>query len=666
MFSSSRVAFLAATVVSFAAAAVPARAALPPLIPRNLLFGNPEKVGPQISPDGKRLAYVAPYKGVLNIWVKTIGKTDDRVLSKSTTRPVTNYGWAENARQLIYAKDTGGDENYHLYLCDIASGAEKDLTPFPKVNAAILASEPAFPDTLVVQMNKRDPRMFDAYRLNLKTGQVALAAQNPGNVVGWLADSKLKVRAAVAMLPDGGTQVLVRDSETAPMRTLASFAFGEEGGPVSFSNDGKKMYFISDKGVNTKRLYEADVATGAMKLIHARENTDLSGLILHPTRKTVEAVGYNRLRQEWVPLEPSIKADLDVLKKAVDGEPTIVSRDTKDQTWLVSYLRDNGPVTYYTYNRATKKPTFLFTARPALEKHKLAKMTPVEITTRDGMKLVSYLTLPVGVPAKKLPMVLNVHGGPWARDSWGYNGEVQWLANRGYAVLQVNFRGSTGFGKKFVSAADRQWGLKMHNDLVDATQWAISKGYADPKRVAIYGGSYGGYAVLTGLTKTPQLFAAGVDMVGVSNLLTFMQTIPPYWEPLRPMLTRRVGDLKADEAMLKANSPVNFADQIVKPLLIAQGANDPRVNKAESDQIVRAVRKNGKDVTYLLFADEGHGFARPINRLKFYAATEAFLAKNIGGRAEAPKAGEEPPIVAPGQEGAATSTSAVPAPATAG
>ncbi len=653
--STSRFALTITAILCAASVAAPrvARAALPPLIARDVIFGNPERVAPQLSPDGKRLAYIAPRGGVLNVWVRTIGKSDDRPVTNERARPVGQFFWAENATQLIYAQDKGGDENYHLFRVDLKTNAEKDLTPYPKIRAGVIGVEPAFPNTILVQMNNRDPRLMDAHRVNLQTGKLTLAAQNPGAIVGWVADAKLQVRAAVAVRPDGGTETLVRATEKSPWRTLISFPFGEQGGPAGFTADGKALYIESDKDVNTQRLYRMDIATGKMELLHAREDVDLSSLIMHPTRHTVQAVGYNRARQEWVALDPAVKADFAALRKAMRGDFSIVGRDNADTTWLVSERRDDGPIIYYTYKRATRTATRLFSARPKLEGLKLARMQPVDIKSRDGLVLPSYLSLPVGVPAKNLPLVLNVHGGPWARDTWGYNGEVQWLCNRGYGVLQVNFRGSTGFGKKFLNAANREWAGKMHDDLVDAVRWAINKGYADPRRVAIYGGSYGGYATLVGLTFTPDLFACGIDVVGPSSILTLLASIPPYWAPVKSQFIQRVGDPEKDKAFLESRSPLFKADRIKKPLLIAQGANDPRVKQAEAEQIVRAMRKNNQPVTYLLFPDEGHGFARPENRLKFYAAAEKFLAVHLGGRFEPAKPGEEPPIVPPGQEGRA-------------
>jgi dipeptidyl aminopeptidase/acylaminoacyl peptidase len=455
--------------------------------------------------------------------------------------------------------------------------------------------------------------------------------------------------------------VLFRDLENEPWRMLMNVLFGEEAEPVAFGPDDATLYLLSDVNVNTQRLYAVDlrraaaVATDqdgagdgtifeAFTLLAAREDVDVGGLIIHPTRHTVQAVGYDRGRLEWVALDPDIAPDLDALRAGADGDFVITSRSRDDRAWLVAYTRDNGSAAYYVYDREGRRLSFLFSARPALDDATLARTTPVEITARDGLTLPSYLTLPPTIAAAVLPLVLHVHGGPWARDRWGFSPTGQWLANRGYAVLQVNYRGSTGFGKAFTNAGNREWAARMHEDLVDAVRWAIEAGYADPNRVAIMGGSYGGYAALVGLTFTPELFVCGVDVVGPSNLQTLLDSIPPYWEPLKAQFIRRVGD-PDDPAFLRSRSPLFFADRIVRPLLIAQGANDPRVKQAESDQIVQAMRARGQQVTYLLFADEGHGFARPENQRKFAAAAEKFLANHLGGRCEPARPGEEPPLV---------------------
>jgi dipeptidyl aminopeptidase/acylaminoacyl peptidase len=429
---------------------------LPPLVPRSVLFGNPDRVGPKIAPDGKTLAYIAPRDGVLNVFVRTVGKEDDRPITHETVRPVRMFHWAENSRQILYPQDVGGDENFHLHLVDVATGDTRDITPFPGARASLVALEPEHPEAALVAVNDRDARCFDVYRCDLTTGELTRIAENPGNVASWEADHDLNVRGAVATLPDGGSELWVRDKPDGAWRTLVTFPFGEEGGPVAFTPDGSGLYLLSNKEVNTSRLYEAPLAGGAFKLVHAREDVDVSGLLFHPSRQTPEAVGYKRNRMDWVALVPEITADLKVLRTVDDGDLTEVSRSRDDRTWVVGYVRDNGPVRYYLYDREMKATTYLFSNRPAIEDLTLARMTPVDITARDGLVLPSYLTLPPNVPPKGLPLVLDVHGGPWARDHWGLNMDVQWLANRGYAVLQVNYRGSSGFGKAHLNAGNRE------------------------------------------------------------------------------------------------------------------------------------------------------------------------------------------------------------------
>ncbi len=461
--------------------------------------------------------------------------------------------------------------------------------------------------------------------------------ENPGDVVNWVVDNALQVRVAQVQLPDGGTELRLRDEPTAPWRTFQKWGPEETfGGVAGFSPDNRRAWLISSVDANAARLLEVDPATNESKVVAEDPQYDVSGTLMHPDTHALQAVRFVRARREWQLVDESLRPDFEALQQVHDGDFSVVSRDLADKTWIVAYLLDDGPTYYYAYDRATRKATLLFSDRPALEKYQLAKMQPISFTARDGMTIHGYLTLPVGVEPPNLPMVLFVHGGPWGRDVWGFHPFVQWLANRGFAVLQINFRGSTGYGKAFLNAGDRQWGAAMHDDLIDGKRWAVQQGYADPNRVCIMGGSYGGYATLVGLAFTPDEFACGVDIVGPSNLVTLMETIPPYWTPMRAMFKKRVGDLETEPEFLKSRSPLHKADQIRAPLLIAQGANDPRVKQAESDQIVEAMRKNGKPVEYLVFPDEGHGFARPENNLTFAAAAEAFLAKYMGCRAEPP------------------------------
>jgi dipeptidyl aminopeptidase/acylaminoacyl peptidase len=455
-------------------------------------------------------------------------------------------------------------------------------------------------------------------------------------VIGWGADAKLQVRAAQVATPDGGTEIRIRDDVNAPWKSWIKVGPEEILNFEDFTADGRSAILTSSIGNDTARVVERDIATGTEKVIASSAEVDAGDLMIHPTRHVVQAVVFAPGRSRWTVVDPSVKTDFEGIATLSDGDFSIVNRDSADARWLVAFTSDRGPVRYYAWDRAAGKGTFLFAARPKLEGLQLAEMKPVVIKSRDGLSLNSYLTLPVGVPPRALPLVLYVHGGPWARDTWGYEPYAQWFANRGYAVLQVNYRASTGYGKKFLSAGYRQWGLKMHDDLIDAVDWAVKQGIADLKRVAIYGGSYGGYAALAGVTFTPDTFACAVDIVGPSNLTTLVHAIPPYWKPLRATFDVRMGNVDdpRDADLIKNASPLFKADRIKRPLLIGQGANDPRVNKAESEQIVSAIEKNGGKVTYVVYSDEGHGFARPENRLDFNARAEAFLGSCLEGRVE--------------------------------
>ena len=630
------------TVVLLALAAalscgVAAWAELPPLIPREVLVGNPEKAAPKISPDGTRLAYGAPSdKGVVNVWVRTIGKADDVQVTNDTVRTIRIFFWAEDGKHLFYMQDVGGDENFHVYAVNLETKVVRDLTPFQGIRAIGPIVDKKHPNEMLVGLNLRDRRVFDMHRIDLTTGAVSLDTENPGDVTGWLTDDAFQIRGAMAQNPKDASQTLrVRDARDKPWRDLLTWPFGENGGGVGFTADGKAIYAETSIGADTTRLVKVDLATGKeLGTIAVNPKVDIGGVVIHPDTKVVQAVGFNYFKNEWTVLDPSIKDDFAALARVQRGEFYVTSRDRADKNWIVTYQTDDGPVAYYAYNRDSKKAEFLFVNQSALAKYTLAKMEGVTIRTRDGMELVGYLTLPVGVEAKNLPFVLNVHGGPWARDAWGYDPEAQWFANRGYATLQVNFRGSTGFGKAYHNAGNNEWAGKMQNDLTDAVKWAIAKGIADPKRVCIYGGSYGGYATLAGLVFTPELFACGVDIVGPSNIQTLFASIPPYWAPIKSEFVMRVGDVEKDAELNKKISPLFHADKVRVPLIIAQGANDPRVNIKESDQMVEAMRGKGLKVDYIVYTDEGHGFARPNNRLDFYGRVDEFLAKHLGGRME--------------------------------
>jgi dipeptidyl aminopeptidase/acylaminoacyl peptidase len=620
-------------------------AELPPLIPREMLFGNPERTSPRLSPDGTRLAWLAPDKqNVLQVWVKTIGKEDDKTVTADKKRGIRRYFWAEDNHTLLYMQDADGDENFHVYGVDLVSGNVRDYTPIEGVRAGLIATDEKFSSEILVEMNARNRETFDAYRLNLETGALVLDTQNPGDVARWMPDDAFQIRLAQVSTAEGGTELRVRDTSQSPWSSWMKVGPEENLGALDFSKDGQSLILATSIGSDTARVVRRDLSSGAETLIAHSSEVDSGDVMIHPKTKVVEAVSFEPGRRQWKVIDASVQADFDSLSKVYDGDFAIVSRDRADKTWLVGYDSDSGPVRYYSWDRVAKKPTFLFTSQPKLEKLQLAPMQAVVIPARDGLKLNSYLTLPAGVPPTSLPMVLVVHGGPWGRDTWGYDPTAQWFANRGYACLQTNFRGSTGYGKKFLNAGNKQWGLTMHADLVDAVDWAITKGYAHPKKVAIFGGSYGGYAALAGVTFTPEKFACAVDIVGPSNIRTLLSTIPPYWKPILAQFSVRVGDINspADAELIKNASPLFKADKIVRPLLIGQGANDPRVKQAESEQIVEAITRNGGSVTYVLYPDEGHGFARPENRIDFNARAEAFLAANLGGRTEPVAGGKIP------------------------
>lgn len=623
---------------------LPTAGELPPLIPRQLLFGNPDKASAQISPDGAQISWLAPRDGALNVWVAPANDpAAARPVTRDTGRGIRIYGWAYTAAHIIYLQDVGGDENWRLYAVRLDSGEILDLTPLEGIHAQIQEASPQHPNQLLVGLNDRDAQFHDLYRIDLTTGERTLVLPNDG-FAGFVTDADFRVRFAVRMTADGGAEYLER-TDSGDWTTF--IAVGQEDSlttmPVGFDRSGETLYLTDSRGRDTAALKSVHLPSGLATTLAAADRADVSDTLSHPTEKTVQAVAFTAERKEWQVLDDAITADLDFLATVADGELEVLSRTLDDSCWIVAYLLDDGPVRYYRYLRERREAQFLFTNRAALEGLPLVKNHPVTIPARDGLNLVCYYSLPreadpdnTGRPRQPLPMALLVHGGPWARDEWGYNPVFQLLANRGYAVLSVNFRGSTGFGKGFINAGNREWGGKMHDDLLDAVQWAVAQGIADPARVAILGGSYGGYAALVGMTFTPEVFACGVDIVGPSNLITLMNTIPPYWQPQIDLFTSRVGDYRTAEGrdFLLTRSPLTYADHIRRPLLIGQGANDPRVKQSESDQIVAAMQEKNIPVTYALYPDEGHGFARPENNLSFFAVTEAFLAAHLGGRYE--------------------------------
>jgi dipeptidyl aminopeptidase/acylaminoacyl peptidase len=640
-----------------------------PLLPREILFGNPDRAAARLSPDGTHLSFLAPVNGVLNIWVAPTDRIEAaRPVTQDTKRGIRSYFWAYTSRHLLYLQDQDGDENWKVYAVDLGTGQTRILTPADIIpgpdgkpltqpdghpmhpRAEIENVSHRFPDTILVGLNTRDPRFHDLYQANITTGALTLIQTNP-DFAGFVTDDDFRLRFASRMTNDGGSEYFkpapggANPGQAGISRWEPFMKIDMEDSlathPLGFDKSGQILYLADSRGRDTAALVATDLRTGESRVLAEDPRADAGGALVHPTEYTVQAVSFNYTRQEWKILDPAVQPDFDFLRSVADGDLSITSRTLDDSKWTVAFIRDDGPVRYYVYDRAARKATFLFTNRTALEGQLLARMHPVVIRSRDGLDLVSYLTMPVGAdprglgrPDRPLPMVLLVHGGPWARDAWGLDNEHQWLANRGYAVLSVNFRGSTGFGKRFLNAGNFEWAGKMQDDLIDGIEWAVMERIADRTRIAIMGASYGGYAALVGLTRTPETFACGVDIVGPSSIVTLLNTIPAYWEPAIAMFTTRVGEHRTEEGrrFLERRSPLTFADRIRRPLLIGQGANDPRVKQSESDQIVTAMQRENIPVTYVRYPDEGHGFARPENQMSFNAVAEAFLSRCLGGR----------------------------------
>ena len=615
-----------------------------PIIPREVLFGNPNKSMVRLSPDGTKISYLAPVDGVMNVWV---GSADD----PSTASPVTNdtyrgipsYGWTYASDRILYPQDQAGDENWRVYGVDLDTGETIDLTPIEGVQARVQAFSPNFPDEAIVALNDRIPQLHDLYRVNIETGERTLVLENPGFVTFFI-DVDFNIRLAGRMTPDGGLEYFKPTEEGGwemfmqiPMEDLLTTS------PVWFDRTGKVLYMIDSRGRDTSALFALDMESGKKTLIAEDPRSDVDAVMVHPTEWNIQAVAFTYERREWRVIDESIAEDLAYLGTVADGEVEVLFRTLDDMYWMVDYLVDDGPRRYYRYDREAREAEYLFTNQEDLEGLTLAEMHPVVIESRDGLNLVSYYTLPVGYdgdgdarPDKPLPMVLLPHGGPNARDYWGYNPVHQWLANRGYVTMSVNFRASTGFGKGFINAGNQEHAAKIHDDLIDAVDWAIREGIADPDKVAIMGGSYGGYSTLVGLTFTPDKFACGVAWAAPSNLVSLLEAVPPYWEPMVELMVRQFGDHRTEEGreFLLERSPLTYVDRIQRPLLIGQGSNDVRVPQAEADRIVQAMQDRGIPVTYLLYSDEGHGFARPENAMSFFAVAEAFLTECLGGRYE--------------------------------
>ena len=615
-----------------------------PLILRSALFGNPVKFGALLSPDGKWVSWIAPVNGLLNVWVAPSDKPEvGKAITASTDHPISTHFWSSDSNQILFIKDNGGDENFHLYGVDIITGKQQDYTPFANVSIKVIGGSSKRQNELLVGINDRDPRWHDVYLLNIKTGKRKLLLKGDG-FINFQSDDDLQLRLVGRPNVVGGVDYFHIKGGVVADKSFLSTSLEDSGtSPLGFTSDGRTLYWIDSRDRDTAALFAEDTATGQRKLIGQDSRADLSGTLRHPVSGEVQAFSVNYLKDEWHFIDKRLKDDFDWLEKHLDKDFFVVSRTRADDKWIVGVDLLSKVSGTYLYNRQTKHLRTLYVARPELLGAPLMPMLTAEIKARDGLTLPSYLTLPKGSDIngdgkadKRVPMVLLVHGGPWLRDVYGYDAHHQWLANRGYAVLSVNFRASSGFGKKFLTAGNKQWGLAMHTDLLDAVEWAVKQGITSADKVAIMGGSYGGYATLAALAFTPTAFSCGVAIVGPSNLETLLATIPPYWEAGKKQMYSRMGDPTTIEGreILRAASPLYKANQIIRPLLIGQGANDPRVKQAESDQIVAAMQTKNIPVTYVLYPDEGHSFEKPNNRISFNAIAEAFLGNCLGGRVE--------------------------------
>ena len=608
--------------------------AVPPKIPLKDFFRNPKAAAYTLSDDGKYLAFLAPWQDRLNVWVQSVGSGEPKRLTAVTDRDLAGVSW-KGSGTVLFEKDNGGDENYHLFAVSREGGEPRDLTPFPGVKASIIDDLENNPDHILIQTNQRNKEVFDAYLLNVQTGKIELVAQNPGNINAWITDWDGHIRAATTT--DGvNTSLLYRKTEADPWKTVLTTNFRESFEPQCFTFDNQNLYGVSNLGRDKSAAVEFDPETGKeVRVIYENPDVDVSRIAYSRKRKVLTFVTYVDSKPEMAFLDSETEKAYKTLREQLPGyQVARVSEDHDEENYVVLTTGDRTLGSYYLFNIGSGALQKLADLGPWLQESQMAEMIPVEYQARDSVTIHGYLTLPKGRDPKRLPVVVNPHGGPWARDEWGFNPEVQFLANRGYAVFQTNYRGSTGYGRHFWELGFKQWGGTMQDDITDGTRWLIKEGIADPARIAIYGASYGGYAVLEALVKEPSLYAAGVDYVGVSNLLTFLDTIPPYWKQELDMMHAMVGDPTADHALLEAHSPALNASKIQTPLFVAQGANDPRVNINESNQIVSALRKRGVTIEYMVKQNEGHGFNNQENQFDFYSAMEKFLDEHLNASAQ--------------------------------
>lgn len=611
--------------------------ALPKLIPLEVLFGNPARSSPAISPNGTRLAWNEPIDGVMNVWVGNLDGSAGQPVTHDTGRGIRSFQWAPDSRHLLYTADKDGDEHSHVHLLDLDTGSTKDVTPIEGVQAQIVATSKNRPTEILVGMNQRDLRRHDLFRLNLDTGELEEVARNEG-YQKWLIDHDLQVRGAVQSHPDGSVDWLIDDG-SGPWSSVRTIEPEDSlvilGGVTRFTADGDAIHSVDSVGGDTARLIRFHIESGKTEVISEHSTADIDIALFAQDTHEPLLVSAAPAKREWVVLDESVRADVEALEAASGGQFGIASRDDADRKWIVSFSGDTQAPEYHLFDRDSKKITLLFKTQPEFDQYELARMEHFSFQASDGLTINAYATFPPGVDPKNLPTVLSVHGGPWgARHFWGWNVSAQWLANRGYLCIEVNYRGSGGYGKSFVNASAQEWAGKMHTDLLEALDEAASRGWVDRDRMAIMGGSYGGYATLVGVTFTPDVFKCGIDSVGPSNLITLLNTFPPYWETGVRHVFDRLLATRDQEEYLWSKSPLSKVDQIKVPLLVAQGANDPRVKQDEAEQIVAAMKERGIEHEYLLFPDEGHGFVKPENSMKFRRAAERFLAKHLGGRYE--------------------------------
>lgn len=599
------------------------------MIPLRDFFRNPEKSYFRLSPDGTRIAFLAPFANRKNIFVQARGTNTSTRITSVTDRDISGFFWKGNDH-LLYTRDFGGDENHHLILTTLNGTRETDLTPFPNVLAMVVDDLEDDETHVIISMNQRNPQLFDVYRLNIQTGEHTLIAENPGGVIGWQTDHRGALR--IGIQTDGvNKHVLYRASEQEAFAPIVSTSFRDSFIPQCFTFDNQQLYALSNIGRDKLALVRFNPETRQEEeVLFEHHEVDASSVAYSRRRKVLTAVGYTLWKSERHFLDDKTQSTVEMLSAHLpDVEFSIPSMTKDESVWIVETRSDRSHGTSYLYDTVQNSLEKLADHAPWIDPNTLCEMKPIQYTSRDGLTIHGYLTLPKDVDAKALPVVVNPHGGPWWRDTWGFQPHVQFLASRGYAVLQMNFRGSTGYGKSFWESSFKEWGGNMQNDITDGVHWLIEKGIADKHRIAIFGGSYGGYAVLAGLTFTPDLYTCGIDFCGVSNLFTFMNAIPPYWKPMLDMMYEMVGNPETDKALLSARSPVFHVGNIKVPLLVAQGAKDPRVNIDESNQIVDALRGRGIDVEYIVKENEGHGFANEENRIEFYEAMERFLAKHL-------------------------------------